>query len=690
VSLRVPECNGNDYTTDICTVRTTTTRPCGPQQESIDMTETTHVLCFSDDETYLDGMVAPLEWSNPDIHVSRVASADAVVDALETTTVDTVVADHASMAAHPALFQAVRERRPDLSLLVLDPYESPGGDGTVIFDAVDFVDDITDPGSDDAFGGWVADSVVGTGDVGTPPGGTRPEDILRDVKRRLVDATDPIDVEEAVCDQLTLGGRYAFAWVGEYDRGERQVVPWVTDSATGDWPTSRTFPVGTGVETLIERALRTRELQVVDDISRRPDEVPWSEVSLERDVTGVAIVPLVADDELFGVMGVHTEKPDGFSDMERNALREIGESLSRVLHSMALRGRVDQQERQLNRYERLVETVGDGMYVLDEDGHFTTVNNGLVEMTGYSREGMLGEHVSLIVDEEGLERGREHIREMVAEGVSGPRTVESKVRRKDGTEFPCETKAALLPPDEDGCFRGTVGVIRDITERKKRERELERQNERLEAFASIVSHDLRNPLGVAQGYLDLALDTESTDQLDQVVTALDRMEDIIDDVLALAREGKTVTETQPVSLESVARDAWATVETGDATLAVPDSVTFEGDRSRVLRAFENLFRNAIEHGTTAATPERVDDLTVRVGVTDDDDGLGFYVADDGQGIPRQVRENMFSQAFTTSDEGLGLGLWVVQEVANAHGWRVAARASEDGGARFEFGNVEKA
>jgi signal transduction histidine kinase len=303
-------------------------------------------------------------------------------------------------------------------------------------------------------------------------------------------------------------------------------------------------------------------------------------------------------------------------------------------------------------------------------------------------------------------------------------TKEVQVRPKDGDPFPGEAQIALLPYEDE--FRGTVGVVRDITERKRREEELERQNERLEAFASIVSHDLRNPLGVSQGYLDLALeetDDEVANYLGHVKDGLERMEDIIGDVLALARQGQTVTETEPVELTGIAREAWSNVETRDATIVVEDRFRFAADRSRLLRSFENLFRNSVEHGSPDSQPSAGtagehgstsnrtesgdaiehggEGVTVTVGPLDAAGGggfeaatreesatVGFYVADDGPGMPAEIREHAFDSEFTTSDDGLGIGLWVVREVASAHGWTVDVVESEGGGARFEFEGVE--
>jgi PAS domain S-box-containing protein len=664
------------------------------------MSESKTVLCFSEDPDRLDRLVAPLEWSYPDVSVLHTQSAAAAIDHLADGDVDTLVLDARTAAGSPAIVRAARDHYPALSVLLLADYETETESGVAISDVVEFVDTVE--GADETFAGWVANAVVsdGTSAPGDRIDRSRPErnrydGIVREVRHRLVDATSPRDFEEAVCDVLTAGERYLFTWIGEYDRGEGQVVPWITGKGVDEWPTNKTFAVGTGPQTIVEETLRSRDLQVAEGFDRTDSAVPWARAATDNGATATAVAPLVdGNDELLGVMGVYTDDPSGFGEIERRAIGDVADAVAHVLGTMALRGEAEQQERVLRRYERLVETVGDGMYALDDGGHFMTVNNGLVEMTGYSREGLLGEHVSLVIDgpiqDESGEgtvetAGRNAIDDLVAERPVEPETTEVRLQRKDGERIPCEAKIGGLWEDDE--YRGSVGVLRDITERKRRERELRRQNERLDAFASIVSHDLRNPLGVAQGYVDMIAETGDVDPIEHVGASLSRMEAIVQDVLELARRGDTAADTEPVSLEDVVEDAWSNVETKRATLEVDASATIAADRSRFLRFLENLFRNAIEHGG--------EDVDVAVGLVDDrgtngDDTLGFYVADDGRGIPPGVRDRLFESEFSTSETGLGIGLWVVKEVASAHGWTTDATASESGGARFEFENVKLA
>ncbi|WP_439027573.1 sensor histidine kinase [Haloarchaeobius sp. DT45] len=224
---------------------------------------------------------------------------------------------------------------------------------------------------------------------------------------------------------------------------------------------------------------------------------------------------------------------------------------------------------------------------------------------------------------------------------------------------------------------GTVGVgagsVAGVGEVRQRiaAREAERQRERLDEFASVVSHDLRNPLSVAQAQLEETFRSGDPAHLKEVKHALDRMDDLIQESLALARQGRVVGDREAVALDAAATAAWDGVQTGDATLRVDYGGSIDADRSRLVELLENLFRNSIEHGRG--------DVTVTVEETAD----GFVVADDGPGIPEEKREQVFERGHT-GDDGSGLGLAIVESIADAHGWSVHVDESRDGGAEFVF------
>jgi signal transduction histidine kinase len=215
--------------------------------------------------------------------------------------------------------------------------------------------------------------------------------------------------------------------------------------------------------------------------------------------------------------------------------------------------------------------------------------------------------------------------------------------------------------------------VRAAMERASREATVTRQNERLEEFASVVSHDLRNPLSVAMGRLEIAMESTDDPNLPIVERSLDRMETLTGDLLTLARQGQTLARTEPVDLEPLVRDVWLSQDAPDAELVVDDDLpTVDGDPGRLRQLFENLFGNALRHAG--------EDVIVTVGRSDH----GFYVADDGPGIPHEDRQQVLEGGYTTSREGTGFGLAIVRSIAGAHGWSVEVGESESGGARITF------
>lgn len=212
-------------------------------------------------------------------------------------------------------------------------------------------------------------------------------------------------------------------------------------------------------------------------------------------------------------------------------------------------------------------------------------------------------------------------------------------------------------------------------QRQEATERLHTQNEKLNRFASIVSHDLRNPLNVLQGTLELAEESGDAEHFEQCHAAIERMDSLIDDLLALALAGETIDETGPVNLASRAEDGWGTVETKRATLQVETTNTVLADGSRLQQLLENLVRNAVEHGGEA--------VTITIGDRSD----GFYVADDGEGIPEDDREDLFDYGYTTAPDGTGFGLAIVEEIADAHDWEIHVTEGSDGGARFDVTNV---
>ena len=211
-------------------------------------------------------------------------------------------------------------------------------------------------------------------------------------------------------------------------------------------------------------------------------------------------------------------------------------------------------------------------------------------------------------------------------------------------------------------------------EHRRATEQLERQNERLDNFAGLVAHDLRNPLNVAKGRLELVEDTEDLSHLPAIDRALVRMDEIIDDLLAITWGGQDLEDEdlEYCDLAGLVSACWDHVDVSAATLELEAAPRVHADENRLQRLLENLFRNAIEHGG--------EDITLRVGGLDG----GFFVEDDGPGIPPDRHETVLKAGYSSDEEGTGLGLSIVKTIVDAHGWSLALTEGRNGGARFEI------
>ncbi|EMA09246.1 PAS domain S-box-containing protein [Haloarcula vallismortis] len=328
-----------------------------------------------------------------------------------------------------------------------------------------------------------------------------------------------------------------------------------------------------------------------------------------------------------------------------------------------------------------VETLDDVFYVYDADGklaHWNARLNELFDLTDSELSGTAPTKFFIADDQEAVEAAIDEVFE------SGQTNVEARAETTEGV-VTFELSGRLLMGD-DGTVQGFSGVGRDITDRREREWHLQRQNERLTEFADLLAHDLRTPLAVTSGHLELAAREMSSEHIDAARDGLRRLEAIIDDMRTATREGALATAEQAVDIADVATTAWNHVETGNAALEPPPPILVEADPKRLLRLFENIFVNAVTHGPASddhaseAEREASTEITVRLVPTTD----GFAVEDDGQGIDPDEREWVFEPGASQAADGTGFGLYIVRAIAEAHGWTVRATAGERGGARFEF------
>lgn len=330
------------------------------------------------------------------------------------------------------------------------------------------------------------------------------------------------------------------------------------------------------------------------------------------------------------------------------------------------------------RYRKIFQHSNDAVMIVDfEDDEIVEVNPAACRLLGYPEETLLDLDPEDIHPED-IDRVRGQFISEVRESGSGW-TDDLACLTRDGERVPTEISGAVLEDGSQGPPTQMVAILRDISDRVAHRRELEEKVDRLEQFAQVLSHDLRNPLSVIDGYLELARETGDLKHLDVAQNAADRMDELIDELLLLMREGETVGEQEQVALDEVSRRAWRSVSAADAALHCETDLSFEADPSRLQELLENLFRNAVQHCESG--------VRLAVGSIETPDAIGFYVADDGPGIDSGRAERLFEWGYSSEESGTGFGLAIVKQIAEGHGWDVAITESDADGARFEFTGV---
>ncbi|MFC7213788.1 GAF domain-containing protein [Saliphagus sp. GCM10025334] len=437
-------------------------------------------------------------------------------------------------------------------------------------------------------------------------------------------------------------------------------------SDTMDERLARRVPLDHGI---VGETYQRGEPSVIDEVMIEDPEIE----GLERFKSAMT-VPLGE----YGVFQAVSEQSHAFDDIDL----ELAELLCAHVTEAIGRARAEAslvEER--DRLSALFDNVPDPAvqyHLSDGEPTVQAVNDRFEEVFGFDTDTVLHEDVDDYIIPSGYEDEARRLNEALFAGE----TLRVVTRRRTATDVR-DFLVNVVPLTAGERSVEGYAIYTDITDQKRHERALTAKNERLDEFASIVSHDLRNPLNVAQGYLELLGETGDQSHLEEIDNALDRMDELIERLLTLSRRGDVIDDTEPLEVHAVATKAWSAVDTDGATLQLGENQSLEADRARLREALENLFRNSVEHGSSESSGERngdASDLTITVGALED----GFFVADDGVGIPSDARQSVFETGYTTASGGTGFGLNIVDQIARAHGWIVEITDSDAGGARFEF------
>ncbi|QIO23627.1 PAS domain S-box protein [Haloarcula sp. JP-L23] len=426
--------------------------------------------------TVADGVTSLSLPAGPAVEVTSVTSRDAALDTAAAIDPDVVVCDHVPSAGLDglAVLDALSDRHPDVPVLLC----TPGPDGSVAAEATrrgatEYVPrSETDPAERVRAVRTGGDGPERATDV---TGQKAQERELRTNNEALRDLTrlatrDDLTNAETIDAVLELGAERLNLSLGYMSRIEGQDYEVV--QVVGDDEVIQQGATTDLANTYCKRIVETGEaLDVLD----APAE-GWADEPAYQ-TTGFACYfggGIHVDGELYGTLCFADEEPrsEPFSEGQRTFAELLVEWVSRELERRL-------REDELERYEDIIEAVDDGVYALDDEGHFEFVNSAMTALTGYDEDSLLGAYTGAVKDDASVTRAESVIREMLFGDRDDEATFDLEIQRADGTAFPAEDHMTLLYGD-DGEFVGSAGVVRDVTERKARERELREARQRIQ------------------------------------------------------------------------------------------------------------------------------------------------------------------------------------------------------------------
>ncbi|MCU4751670.1 PAS domain S-box protein [Halobacteria archaeon AArc-curdl1] len=304
-------------------------------------------------------------------------------------------------------------------------------------------------------------------DVTTEFRRSRALETLQETTRTLMETSSETEIGELVIEATDSIIKGALAGIRLYDEDENALEIVAAserlEAASGDL--TRIEP-GDGP---LWEGYNSGESVIIDDAA--PYMVPYD---LDSEVGNAVIYPL-------GDHGLLTVASSGGLSLENadiNLIQVLAATAESALDRAA-------RERELQRKKTVIETVGDSVYALDTDGRFVTVNDTLTAMTGYTRDELLGEHVSMVLEDRGLERAQRAIQTLIESDSGAVETYDVTVVTKAGERIPCEVNTTVRKTE--GEIAGSVGIVRDVSDRKLMERELIQQQAKMEKLHEIAS-----------------------------------------------------------------------------------------------------------------------------------------------------------------------------------------------------------
>ena len=377
-------------------------------------------------------------------------------------------------------------------------------------------------------------------------------------------------------------------------------------------------------------------------------------------------VPVYVEGELYGTFNFSSDEKIGrrLDDEEKTIVRIMAEWIGKEI---ARQRRTKEAESKQKRLRQVIDNLPQLVFAKNKEGEFILANETVADYYGTTVEELEGSKDDKFADsKEEVEKFREDDERVIKEDKAKVIPEEKLTNAKGDERLLQTTKIPFDPPETNG--KAVLGVSHDITEMKRQQKALEDRNERLDEFSSIVSHDLRNPLNVAMGYLDLFKDEGKEEDLEKIEESLERMKNIIDELMAVSSKSEDM-QKEKVSLKKALETA-ISHKSDEIEYEVPESVEVYISSTGLISIFENLLSNTIKHNDPP--------YSVKVSRTDE----GFYYVDNGE-LENDLEE-IREYGFTSHPDGNGIGISIILRIAQVNNWQVNLTKTENGSLRYDF------
>ena len=502
---------------------------------------------------------------------------------------------------------------------------------------------------------------------------------LSNSNQALMHATDEPAFLQQVCRIINEDCGYAMVWIGFAENDENKTVRPIASAGFEEgyletmritWADSERGRGPTGT------SIRTGQPSICRNMLTDPAFLPWREAAVKRGYASSLVVPLKEDDKSFGAITIYSREPDAFSEGEVHLLTELSADLTYGIGTLRMRAANAQAEEALRaseeRWATTLRSIGDAVISTCARGKVIFMNAVAEKLTGWPLSEAQGhdlEEVFNIVNEMTREKPESPVAKVVRMGQVVGLANHTALISRDGTEYPIEDSGAPIR-SQGGEITGVVLVFHDVIEKRKAEKAV-RHSERLAVtgrLAATLAHEIHNPLDTVGNLLylmDLAPDLQAARQHVALASQeVARVTQMTRHMLAFQRES---SKPVPVNIEEILDSVVALFvrKIEAAGIQIEKQVRFEqeflGLPSEIRQVFANLFGNAVE------AVERNGKIRLHACASRDwrtgQRGLRVVVADNGPGIPAEVRGKIFEPFFTTKGEaGTGLGLWITSGI----------------------------